>query len=513
MIRGTLQPLVIASRAFTSARGHVGALKAINPQLLDIEHEGYLNDWTGKFSQSSSSLVARPSTTAEVSALLKFCNEHRIAVVPQGGNTGLSGASVGMDDSLILSMSRMNQIVEVNEVAGILSCEAGCVLQTLQDRVEESGFMMPLDLGAKGQCQIGGNIATAAGGLNVIRYGPISRYVLGLEAVLADGTVLDCDRKLFKDNMGLKVPGLFVGSEGVLGVITKVNLMLAPKPSYTGVALFTLSSFSAVPEVLSAARRDLGEVLSAFEFMDAPSLRLLSEGKPSLLAPFGGAVRLSSNDDYEKEGIPGEVAVLMEVSGAGDVEERLQKFVSEYASDTEERVLLPSNESQARAVWRIRENVPISLMQLSRRGGQGQGQLYKYDVSVTLAQMKEVVAAVVRRVERSSEKIPSLLVETACFGHCGDLNLHLNILARAKKDGSDAIEAQLQALQKILDNAVAEEVSVRRGSLSAEHGVGQLKKKYMGLARSKEELRLMRGIKRLFDPRGILNPTCMLEDE
>ena len=524
-MRGSLRPFYRLSRAYTSARAHLEALRGINPGILEDDHEGYITDWTNKFSQSVESVVARPSSTYEVSMLLKYCNEHRIAVVPQGGNTGLSGASVGLDDSLVLSMSRMNRIEAVDEVAGILSCEAGCVLQTLQERVQENGFMMPLDLGAKGQCQIGGNIATAAGGLNVIRYGPISRYVLGLEVVLADGTILDCDRKLFKDNMGLKIPMLFNGSEGTLGVITKVSLMLVPKPLFTAVALFTLPSFSALPEVLTAARKELGEILSAFEFMDASSIKLLGEGKPQLLAPFGSAVRLSGHGAVTERGegisgeggILGEVSVLIAVSGSSsDAEERLQTFVHGHAHDVENKVILPRNMSQARAVWDLRESVPIALMQLSRLGRE-KGRLYKYDISLTLQQMTEVVAAVVSRVAES-DRVPSLLVEPACFGHCGDLNLHLNVLARPRADvkheeGSGGIEMELDALQDILDKAVAEEVSCRRGSLSAEHGVGQLKKKYMPLVRGPEELRLMRSIKALFDPNGIMNPTCMLPEE
>lgn len=507
---------------------HVENLRRISPSLLDSDHEGYLEDWTRKFSMSAG-LVVRPKSTQEISNIIKYCAENEIPVIPQGGNSGLSGGSVGKNGSVILSMQKMDKIMELDKHNGIVTVEAGCILEQLQQYVEKEGFIVPVDMGSKATCQIGGNLATAAGGLNVIRYGPIGRYVLGLEVVLGDGRIVDMDRKLFKDNMGLKLPQLFIGSEGVLGVITRASLMLAPKPSHSAAVLITLPSFLEIPALLSAAKKELTEILSAFEFIDARSMWALREDSPGLLCGGLGAVQLEGGTGTgaeAEEGISGEVALLVEVSGEEGVTERLHTFVMRHMGKGDaDRVILPSNQSQERDLWAMREHVPVSLMQLSRQHG---GRLYKYDLSLTIPQMHEVVSLLQRRITvEKGANFPSLNIQVCTFGHCGDLNLHLNILARpsvpvsrsdpeavADEESAESrdVGGQLDALQRVLDQCVAEEVTARRGSLSAEHGVGQLKRKYMSLARSDEELSLMRAVKAVFDPRGIMNPSAMLPE-
>ena len=290
------------------------------------ELEPFNTDWMGKY-RGQSALALRPGSTQEVSRILAHCHARRLPVVPQGGNTGLVGGSVPIEDEIVLSLSRMNRILSLDETAGSLTCEAGCVLETLQQHVGARGFAMPIDLGAKvrtrcvhaacargvcmrcacsvctdcawsvpprltslvlgsqGSCQIGGNLSTNAGGLRFLRYGSLRGSLLGLEAVLADGTVLDNLSPLRKDNTGYDLGQLFIGSEGTLGVITGCSLALPPLPSSVHLAFLGLSSFDAVLAAYAAARRHLGETLSAVEFLDRASMDLVIEQQPSTRDP------------------------------------------------------------------------------------------------------------------------------------------------------------------------------------------------------------------------------------
>ena len=295
------------------------------------ELEPFNTDWMGKY-RGQSALALRPGSTQEVSRILAHCHARRLPVVPQGGNTGLVGGSVPIADEIVLSLSRMNRILSLDETAGSLTCEAGCVLETLQQHVGARGFAMPIDLGAKvrtrcvctrrvhavcargvcmrcacsvctdcawsvpprltslvlgsqGSCQIGGNLSTNAGGLRFLRYGSLRGSLLGLEAVLADGTVLDNLSPLRKDNTGYDLGQLFIGSEGTLGVITGCSLALPPLPSSVHLAFLGLSSFDAVLAAYAAARRHLGETLSAVEFLDRASMDLVIEQQPSTRDP------------------------------------------------------------------------------------------------------------------------------------------------------------------------------------------------------------------------------------
>ena len=301
---GYLRP---ACRRSTSVDTRVSAAPAVaysELTELDVQHfttvvggsnvitdeaalEHYNTDWMRKY-RGKSRLALRPGSTTEVSRILAHCNERRLPIVPQGGNTGLVGGSVPVDDEVVLSLGRMNRVLAMDEHAGNLVCEAGCVLETLQEYVWKRGYTMPLDLGAKGSCQIGGNIATNAGGLRFLRYGSLHGSVLGLEAVLADGTVLDNLTALRKDNTGYDLKQLFIGSEGTLGVVTGCAIALPRAPTSVQLAFLGLSSFDAVLACFGAAKRDLGEVLSAVEFLDAESYELVNRhlgGRPPPLAP------------------------------------------------------------------------------------------------------------------------------------------------------------------------------------------------------------------------------------
>lgn len=351
--------------------------------------EAYNTDWMGTY-RGASRLALRPSSTEEVSQILEHCHRQHISIVPQGGNTGLVGGSVPLSDEVVLSLSRMNRVLSLDEHAGHLVCEAGCVLESLQAHVWDHGYTMPLDLGAKGSCQIGGNLATNAGGLRYLRYGSLHGTVLGLEAVLADGTVLDSLTALRKDNTGYDVKQLLIGSEGTLGVITKVALALPRAPASIKVAFLGLESYEAVLQTFVAARRDLGEVLSAIEFLDAEAHEVVTSSHGHARPPLETRCR-----QY----------VLVELAGsdAAHDDEKLSNFLEGVmASGAVVDGTIAQDDAQASAIWGVREGITGALAR--------EGCVYKYDVSLPLAQLYELV-------EEMRERMRPLGATTAAFGH------------------------------------------------------------------------------------------------
>ncbi|RLO10467.1 hypothetical protein DYB28_004173 [Aphanomyces astaci] len=332
--------------------------------LTDADEIAPFNsDWLNKY-HGHSSVVLRPKTTQEVSDILKYCNDRRLAVVPQGGNTGLVGGSVPVHDEVILSTGNMNVIESFDDVSGIVVCQAGCILETLDTHVGKSGYMMPLDLGAKGTCQIGGNASTNAGGLRLLRYGSLHGSILGIEAVLADGTIVDCLSTMRKDNTGYDLKQLFIGSEGTLGVITKLSVLTPPRPASINVALVGCNSFDAVQKTYVAARRHLGEILSAVEFMDRASLDMVLRSQSTLVDPLETACPFyvlvetaGSRADHDMDKLDAYLAHVLE---SGDVVD------GTVAQDAH----------QARKLFGIREDITLALS--------ATGYVYKYDVSVPM---------------------------------------------------------------------------------------------------------------------------------
>ena len=434
----------------------------------------YNVDWMGKY-HGSSKLALRPGSTHEVAAILAHCHTRRLPVVPQGGNTGLVGGSVAVHDEIVISLSRMNRVLSIDTHAGHLVCEAGCVLQTLQEQVAAKGFTMPLDLGAKGSCQIGGNLATNAGGLRYLRYGSLRGTALGLEAVLADGTVLDSLTSLRKDNTGYDLKQLFIGSEGTLGVITRVALALPTLPSSVKLAFLGVRSFDHVLQVFAAARAHLGEVLSAIEFLDAESY--------DLVMTRGGARPLLDSECRHY--------VLVELAGSNGAhdEEKLSWFLqSVLDGGVAEDGIVAQGEEQSAAIWRVRESITPTLSKV--------GAVYKYDLSIRLEDMYVLV-------DEMRARLRPLGAETVAFGHLGDGNVHLNIYTPGAFDYDEEVLAAIEPY-------VYEWVGSRRGSISAEHGVGVMKPSVLHLAKSNVALELMRSLKGLLDPHAILNPYKVL---
>ena len=419
--------------------------------------------------------VMRPRSTEEVSQFLQLCHQARVAVTTQGGMTGLVRATMPMQGEIVLSMERMTAIEEVDTGGGVVITQAGVPLQRLQERVGQDGFMFPLDLGARGSCTIGGNISTNAGGNRVIRYGMTRDLVLGLEAVLADGTVLKGVRKYIKNNTGIDLKQLFVGTEGTLGVVTRAALRIFPAPAEQQVALCALSSFEKVRALLDLSRKRLAGDLTAFEAMWNRYYRLTTEHVKGVAAP------LATNHPFY---------VLLEASGSDGqrIRDDLESLLE--AALTEEIILdatIASSGAAAAAIWRIRD----SSVELSRALGPGVG----FDISLAIDKMEAFANAIDNGLKTIDKDAYAIV-----FGHAGDGNLHVQAKYSPPADKNEEITKLVYGITG--DFA---------GSISAEHGIGILKRPYLKLSRTAEEIETMRTLKRALDPHHILNPGRIFE--
>jgi FAD/FMN-containing dehydrogenase len=431
----------------------------------------YFTDMAGKIGPKPRAVV-RPKTTDEVSRLLRLCHRERVPLTTQGGMTGLVRATSPNADEIVLSMERMNAVEEVDSASGVAVAQAGTVLQRLQERVEQDGFIFPLDLGARGSCTIGGNISTNAGGNRVIRYGMTRDLVLGLEVVLADGTVLQGVRKYIKNNTGVDLKQLFVGTEGILGVVTRAALRIFPAPAEQQVALCALPSFEKVMALLRLARRRLGGELTAFEVMWNEYYRFTVERVKGVAAP------LPTDHPFY---------VLFEASGSDA--ERLradhQKLLEEAMA---EGMLLDGTISTTRAsaaaIWRIRDSSVELGRSFGTRARAG------FDVSLAIDRMEEYANTIKARVKRLDANAFVIV-----FGHAGDGNLHLAVHHGDTPEKHDEVEMLVYSTTREF-----------AGSISAEHGIGILKRPYLKMSRTEEEIETMRRLKRALDPHNILNP-------
>ncbi|KAL6733835.1 hypothetical protein Aduo_004448 [Ancylostoma duodenale] len=433
------------------------------------EIDNYKTDWTKAFG-GNPACVLLPASTEEVSAILALCSRRKIAVVPQGGNTGLVGGSVPLHDEVVLSVKRINKHFEFDETSGILDCDAGSILEELDNKLAPHGYMMPLDLGAKGSCMIGGNVATSAGGIRLLRYGSLHAHLLGLTVVLPteQGTILKLGSTHKKDNTSLHTPHLFLGSEGQLGVITRVAIGAVPKPVSVQSAMLGVETFESCCNVLRMARRHLSEILSSFEFLDREVMVVLDEA-------LGLKPVLKTNPRF---------TLLIETSGSNEAHdtEKMERFLAQCINDG-----LASDGVQAQSVaesaamWRLRESAPLAVA--------ADGFVFKNDVSLPLKHFYGLTGEVRARCSSMTKRIVT-------YGHLGDGNSHLNIVA----------EEYSKELYDKLYPFIYEWVNAHDGSISAEHGIGQLKLPYSGLGKSPAERELVRRIKSMFDPHGILNP-------
>jgi FAD/FMN-containing dehydrogenase len=433
----------------------------------------YLTDWRRQYS-GTAECVVRPASTGETAAVVALCASQEVAVVPQGGNTGLVGGSVptGAHREIVLSLARMNHIRALDVLNDTITVEAGCILAAVQKAAEEAGRLFPLSLAAEGSCQIGGNLSTNAGGVNVLRYGSAREQVLGLEVVLPDGRIWNGLRGLRKDNTGYDLKQLFLGAEGTLGIITAAVLRLFPRPSARVTAWGALDTPRAAVELLAALRARLGDRLSAFELVSRSCLEAVLAFSTDAQDPLAGVYPWY---------------VLAEFADSGETRELHERVEAALADCAERGTLrdaaIAHSVEQARALWSIRESIP-----------EAQFTNVKHDISVPVSSIPDFV-------ERAGERLRRRFGEVGlyCFGHVGDGNLHYNV-------GSQALMGQRSEVSRIVYDAI----DAFGGSISAEHGLGQLKREEIRRHKSPLELELMQVLKRALDPKGLMNPGKLL---
>ena len=436
------------------------------------ELQPHLTEWRGNF-EGRTPIMVRPKSTSEVCAIIKACAAAGVAIVPQGGNTGMCAAGIPDDsgEQVLLSLSRMNRVLEVDAENFSMVVEAGVILADAQEAARAAGRFFPLSLGAEGSCQVGGNIATNAGGINVGRYGTARSLVLGLEVVLADGTVLDVLRSLRKDTAGYDVKQIFVGSEGTLGIITKASLRLFPDPGNTSTALLGLAGASAAVDVLGNLKDALDDRVESFELVSARVFGLVEKHIEGARLPF--------DEPYPWY-------VLVE-SAAGDDSELLEQALAvELEQGRVLDAVIAKSKSEADALWRLRHSIAEAERQ--------DGKALKHDVSVPLSKMQTFLEQGDRLL---AELRPDL--KLVAFGHVGDGNLHYNLTVPPSLAG-DASRVER------LTTSIYELVEELGGSFSAEHGVGVTKRAYLDRYRGAVEVELMRRLKKSLDPQGLLNP-------
>jgi FAD/FMN-containing dehydrogenase len=415
-------------------------------------------------------LVVSPADTAEVAAVMALCFENTVPVTPQGGNTGLVGGGVP-DGGIVLSLSRLNRIRTVDADNNTMTVEAGCILADIQTAAEEAGRLFPLSLGAEGTCQIGGNLSTNAGGVQVLRYGNARDLVLGLEAVLPDGRVWDGLRALRKDNTGYDLKHLFIGAEGTLGVITAAVLKLFPSLGNRETALAAMNSAEAALELLHRTGAGAGDGLIGFELLNRRSMEIALTHSPEVRDPFD-----APHDWY----------ALIDLAGpSGTLEGILSGALEGGVIDN---AVIAASNAQAADFWRIREAVPLSQPAL--------GASIKHDISVPVSKVPEFLVRATQTVEA---EMPG--IRTVAFGHLGDGNIHFN-LSQPEAMDADAYLTEREGFNRLVFDIVED----LKGSFSAEHGIGTLKRGEMERYRPAAELDLMRTLKAALDPKGIMNP-------
>ncbi len=435
----------------------------------DIENRNF-EDMMGARAIPPAALL-RPESTEQVSRILKLCHAAGQPVAPQGGMTGLVSAAAPLEGEIAISFERMRQILDVDKFTSTMTVEAGVELQTIQEQAEDNGMLFPLDLGARGSCTIGGNLSTNAGGNRVIRYGMTRDLVIGLEAVLADGTIIDGLHKMRKNNTGYDLKQLFIGSEGTLGLITRAVLKLSPKPASQTVAMCGVSDFSQVAQLLVHAQNKLGGNLSAFEVIWQNTYDLIDEHVPHvsvpIKSPYAFYVLIESMGSHPANDSELFTSALHEALEAGLVGD----------------VVLADDSEKIRKLWAVRDGAAELFPSL--------GYMHTFDVSLAVSDMGYFGEEVEKRLR---QQWPDAII--GLFGHIGDGNVH--ILVRAGKD--------TRALAHAIDDVVYGLIQELHGSVSAEHGIGIMKKDYLAFSRSTEELALMRVLKQSMDPRSILNP-------
>jgi D-lactate dehydrogenase (cytochrome) len=443
---------------------------------------GYLTDWRRRFTGAAQA-VLKPASTDEVATVISLCNRFHVPLVPQGGNTGLVLGSVpdSSGSAVVLSLTRLNRIRAIDTINNTMTVEAGCILEHLQNAASEAGRLFPLSLAAEGSCTIGGNLSTNAGGTAVLRYGNTRELCLGLEVVTAQGDVWSGLRGLRKDNTGYDLRDLFIGAEGTLGVITAAVLKLFPQPRAQLTALAAMKTPDDALKLLSIAQARCGAALTGFELMSDFCLRLVGRHFPQMRLPF-----TETSPQY----------VLLELSDS-ESEEHANAMLESVITDALEQgaihdAAVASSIAQSKALWNLREHIPLAQAE--------EGKNIKHDISVPISRIGDFIRTTDALLQR---QFPGCRMVT--FGHLGDGNLHYNVSPPEHQSGDDFI-----ASQHAINQIVHDSVHAFHGSISAEHGLGALKRDEIRQYKSEVELNLMKAVKQALDPLNLMNPGKVL---
>jgi len=433
----------------------------------DLEHYG--RDWTRRWTPAPLA-IALPSSIEEVQAIVRWANQQSVAIVPSGGRTGLSGGAVAANGELVLSLERMNRVLDFDAVDRTLTVQSGIILQAVHEAAREHGLLYPVDFAARGSCSIGGNIATNAGGIRVIRYGNTREWIAGLKVVAGNGELLELNRGLIKNSSGYDFRQLMIGSEGTLGIVVEATLKLTDPPPPSQVMLLALPNMDALMQVFALFRAQL--TLQAFEFFtDRALAHVLAHGAQRAIDgdhPYYVVTEFDAVDERAQE------------TALAAFEHVLEKG---WVTDG----VMAQSESQAAALWRLREGITESL---------APQRPYKNDVSVRISAVPAFLHEMSALLAREYPHI-----EVVWFGHIGDGNLHINVLRPDELDEKTFI-AQCEHVTKLL----AATLQRHGGSISAEHGIGLVKRAYLESTHGAAEIALMQGVRKVFDPSGILNP-------
>lgn len=451
----------------------------IGNRTLTENLESYTRCFQDQFG-GEGSVVLLPKSTEEVSTLLAYCNNNDIKVVPQSGNTSLVGGASPYKDEVVMNLSKMDQIINFNKSSGVMTCGSGLVLQKCQEYVNEFGFETPHNLGSKGSCQIGGNVSTQAGGTYFYNHGSIRDHILGLEVVLADGTVLDMMSTISKDNTGPDLKQNFIGSEGTLGVVTKINMVCPRKDSERKVMFLKVDGFQNLYKLNTAAQTLFGKNLTAIEYQDYDSYATIGRWmSDSINIPFP-VEECKTSENF----------MMLQISGNNEeiLDTMVEEFYEKYY-DLCEEMLIAGTESQEEAFWAIREYIAYAANK--------DGYVFMYDLSIEAEKIHEMI-------DFARELYGDRAKFVYGFGHIGDDMSHVDICLKEEFDVEETKEmCESKFFQWVTDNG---------GSISSEHGIGQVKTEYMDMVHNSSILKNMQAIKFAFDPKNTLNPGKLLAD-
>jgi len=473
---------MIKSKDFVEILDQLKGIVGLGNYIDDaLKMDPYLTDWRNQF-QGLSPLILKPADCNMVSKILVLCNKYHIAVVPQGGNTGLVGGSIPNNSGteIVISLEKMNKILDIDPINYTMTLEAGCILSEVQDAALNANRMFPLSLAAEGSCQIGGNLSTNAGGTAVLHYGNAKELVLGLEVVLADGSIVNSLKRLRKDNTGYDLKQLFLGSEGTLGIITKAVIKLFPIPTNKVTSIVAVASLDLMIGLLVKLRERTGDSISAFEYIDGACIDLLSNQAD---------IKDIFNKKYEHY-------ALVELSSSRQKEDlKLLLEDSITSSILDESVIdavVASNETQAAEFWKLRETLPGLLKSI--------GEPITFDISVPISSLPKLI--------EEAKKACNIICQNSrvfIFGHVGDGNIHYYFF-----QSSEVSKEEFQAMKNEIKTSIYQITAELDGSFSAEHGIGLAKKQELKDFSSEAEIELMKIIKKSLDPNNIMNPGKVL---